>query len=336
MFSLSSLLLGLLVMLVLGICGTFYFHSIRRPKDEAAAGIRALSAMRWREFSHFVLDAMRHRGYDVLTPADEAERGQQTEFLLAKDGQRWLLGCKHGSAYRLAAPAVAEFAGSIRFQGARGGILVTPGTITPDARAPAGTALIELVDGDKLWPEVAPLLPPALIDDVRQQADERVRRQVSLTWLGSAVGGLALGLLLGGMLPRPPDVAETDSTPLPVATAAPPLAPAAAAAPSQPAPKAQTPATNTSNASIAAATPADEDAQRLEVTHRVARLPGVVRTLWSTKSTLFVEVDETSSERLADVCSVLERYENLRTARVQLQPPAGSDQRVRFRQCRTF
>ena len=90
------------------------------------------------------------------------------------------------------------------------------------------------------------------------------------------------------------------------------------------------------NTPIAAATPSDEDAQRLEVTHRVARLPGVVRTLWSTKSTLFVEVDETSSERLADVCSVLERYENLRTARVQLQPPAGSDQRVRFRQCRTF
>ena len=68
----------------------------------------------------------------------------------------------------------------------------------------------------------------------------------------------------------------------------------------------------------------------------MARLPGVARTLWSTKSTLLVEVDETSSERLADVCSVLERYENLRTARVQLQPTAGSYQRVRFRQCRTF
>jgi restriction system protein len=336
MFSLSSLLLGLLIMLVLGICGTFYFRNVRRPKDEAAAGIRALSAMRWREFSHFVLDAMRHRGYDVLTPADEAERGQQTEFLLAKDGQRWLLGCKHGSAYRLAAPAVAEFAGSIRFQGARGGILVTPGMIAPDAHAPAGAASIELVDGDKLWPEVAPLLPPALIDDVRQQADERVRRQVSLTWLGSVAGGVALGLLLGGLLPDSPAAAETDSTPLPVAVAPAAVTPAAAAAPSQPPPQVQAPGSSTTDASIAAATPADEDAQRVEVTQRVARLPGVVRTLWSTKSTLFVEVDETSSERLADVCSVLERYENLRTARVQLQPPAGSDQRVRFRQCRTF
>ena len=331
MFSLSSLLLGLLIMLVLGICGTFYFRNVRRPKDEAAAGIRALSAMRWREFSHFVLDAMRHRGYDVLTPADEADRGQQTEFLLAKDGQRWLLGCKHGSAYRLAATAVAEFAGSIRFQGARGGILVTPGTIAPDARAPAGTASIELVDGDKLWPEVAPLLPPSLLEDVRQQADERVRRQVSLTWLGSVVGGAALGLLLGGLLPETPGGAETDSTPMPVAVA--PAAVAATAATPSPPAGVTSAATNPS---IAAATPLEEDAQRIEVTERVARLPGVARTLWSTKSTLLVEVDETSSERLADVCSVLERYENLRTARVQLQPPAGSDQRVRFRQCRTF
>ena len=332
MFSLSSLLLGLLIMLVLGVCGTFYFRNVRRPKDEAAAGIRALSAMRWREFSHFVLDAMRHRGYDVLTPADEAERGQQTEFLLAKDGQRWLLGCKHGSAYHLAAHAVAEFAGSIRFQGARGGILVTPGTIAPDARTPAGTASIELVDGEKLWPEIAPLLPPSLLEDVRQQADERVRRQVSLTWLGSVVGGFALGLLLGGLLPESPEETKKDSTPLSVAAAT-PSPPAVVAAPSQPALDAAAPVAETT---IAAATPADEDVQRLQVTQRVARLPGVSRTLWSTKSTLLVEVDETSSERLADICSVLERYENLRTARVQLQPPAGSDQRVRFRQCRTF
>jgi hypothetical protein len=332
MFSLSSLLLGLLVMLVLGICGTFYFHSIRRPKDEAAAGIRALSAMRWREFSHFVLDAMRHRGYDVLTPADEAERGQQTEFLLSRGGQRWLLGCKHGSAYRLDASAVAEFAGSIRFQGARGGILVTPGTIAPDARTPAAAASIELVDGDKLWPEVAPLLPPALLEDVRQQAHDTARRQVSLAWLGAVVGGIAIGLALGGLLPdsedRPEATSEITSAPVAAAAAQSPVvaqgAPPALGTTAAPA----TPAV--------AAVPADEDAQRLEVTERVGRLPGVARALWSTKSTLLVEVDETSSERLADVCAVLERYENLRTARVHLQPPVGSDQRVRFRQCRTF
>jgi hypothetical protein len=36
--------------------------------------------------------------------SDEAERGQQTEFLLERHGERALLSCKHGSAYRLTPP----------------------------------------------------------------------------------------------------------------------------------------------------------------------------------------------------------------------------------------
>ncbi len=322
MFSLNSLLLGLLIALVAGICGTLYFRNIRRPKDEAAAGIRALSAMRWREFSHFVLDAMRHRGYDVLTADDEADRGQQTEFMLTRDGQRWLLSCKHGSAYRLAGPAVADLAASIRFQGARGGILVTPGRIEADARAPASAAAIELIDGDSLWPEIAPLLPPTLTDDIRRQADERARRQVSLSWVGAIAAGLSLGLLLGRLLP------ESNG-------AAPSPAPPAAAIAKRPI-QATLPLPVDADTATAARASEEEDAQRLEITRRVASLPGVERALWSTRSTLMVEVDETSSERLAEICTVLDRYETLRTTRVHLQPPAGSDQRVRFRQCRTY
>lgn len=320
MFSLSSLLLALLVTLVLGSCATWYFRNVRRRQDEAATGIRALSAMRWREFSHFVLDAMRHRGYDVLTHEDDIERGQQTEFLLARDGQRWLLSCKHGSAYRIAAPAVAELAGSIKFQGARGGILVTPGRIESGARLPASVAAIELVDGEALWPEVEPLLPPTLVEDVRREASERVRRQVSLSWLGAVAGGLALGLLLGGLLPDP--AADADPPPAPIAMAAPKPVAAAVA-----------PAVVTVPPTVSEA---DEEAQRIEITRRVARIPGVARVLWSTRSTLLVEVDQTSSERFAEICAVLDRYETLRTTRVHLQPPAGSDQLARFRQCRTL
>lgn len=329
MFSLSSLLLALLITLVLGSCATWYFHNIRRRQDEAAGGIRALSAMRWREFSHFVLDAMRHRGYDVLTHDDETERGQQTEFLLSRDGQRWLLGCKHGSAYRIAAPAVAELAGSIKFQGARGGILVTPGRIESGARTPAAAASIELVDGEKLWPEVAPLLPPSLTEDVRREAGDRVRRMISLSWLGAAVGGLALGMLLGSLLPDPVPAAEpapAPATPMATATATTKPVDAAPAAPVAPVASEVAPP----------ASEADEEAQRLEITRRVARIRGVAHVLWSTRSTLLVEVDQTSSERFAEICAVLDRYELLRTTRVHLQPPAGSDQRVRFRQCRTF
>ena len=42
------------------------------------------------------------------------------------------------------------------------------------------------------------------------------------------------------------------------------------------------------------------------------------------------------TERFDEVCTVLTRFANLRTSRVHLQPPEGSTQQVRFKQCATF
>ena len=52
--SATSLLVALVVIALIGALGTLYFWTIRRRQDEALNGVRALSAMRWREFSHFV------------------------------------------------------------------------------------------------------------------------------------------------------------------------------------------------------------------------------------------------------------------------------------------
>jgi hypothetical protein len=62
----------------------------------------------------------------------------------------------------------------------------------------------------------------------------------------------------------------------------------------------------------------------------------VDRAQWTTKSTLQVFVDETSTQRFDEICSVLLHYANLRTARVHLQPPENSQQLVRFKQCSTM
>ena len=56
----------------------------------------------------------------------------------------------------------------------------------------------------------------------------------------------------------------------------------------------------------------------------------------STKSTLQVYVDETSTERFDEICTVLLHYAGLRTARVHLQPPENSQQLARFKQCATM
>ena len=112
MFEPRTLLVALIVAAVLGAIATAYFGTIRRRQDEAETGIRALAAMRWREFSHFVLDAMRHRGYDILTADDEAERGQQTEFLLGRNGERAMLSTgvgeiAAGSALAILLPCIS-------------------------------------------------------------------------------------------------------------------------------------------------------------------------------------------------------------------------------------
>ncbi len=320
MFTASSMLLGLVVTLGLGAAITFYLWTVRRRQDAAASGIRALAAMRWREFSQFVLDAMRHRGYDVLTPDDETERGQQTEFLLTKDGQRSLLSCKHGSAYRLAAPAVSELAENLRFQSATSGLLVTPGQIESAARAPARAAGIELIDGATLWPEIAPLLPLSLTEEVNHLADVRAKRQIGFAWLGALAAGAVVAMLGAGAAPAP----TPTPTPTPVVVAR-----------QQPAVVATAPAAAATVPPVML-TLEEEDAQRQEVIGTISSLPGIDRALWSTRSTLLVHLADDGRDRLTEICAILVRYDSLRASRVQLQPPPGSTQRVRFRQCQAY
>jgi hypothetical protein len=87
---------------------------------------------------------------------------------------------------------------------------------------------------------------------------------------------------------------------------------------------------------VVAASAEEEEQQRAEVVRMVGTLPGVDRAQWTTKSTLQVFVDETSTQRFDEICSVLLHYANLRTARVHLQPPENSQQLVRFKQCSTM
>lgn len=308
-------LLALFVMVLVGGAGSAWLWLVRRRQDEAEAGVRALAGMRWREFSRFVVDAMRHRGYDVDVNAEALERGQQSDFILRSDGKRWLLSCKHGSAYRIGAPAVKELEGALHFNGAAGGLLVTTGQVQADARAAAARAKVELLGGAALWKEIAPLLPESLRDQLATAAEQRARRQVGLAWAVALLAGLGVGVFAGAGDPAAP---------------APVTSPARAVPQPAPAPE----ATADSPAPLDPA--AQEELDRVTVADRVSDLPGVDNAVWSTRSTLLVFLADDEVDRLPQVCSVLEHYEVLRTSRIQLQPPTGSTRPVRFRQCWTM
>ncbi len=307
-------ILPILSVLVVGVPASFYLQRIRLPRDEAAAGVASLAGMRWRDFIHLVLDALIRRGYErVFEPSDEGE------YVLERDGQRFLLSSKHGAAYVLGSTAIAEFASAIRMRNLGGGLLVTPGQFAPEAAPLARAQRIELLDGPTLWPELQPLLPEEQRATIVAPSKARARQQVLVAW----GAGFLAGAMLFVLMHRGGETAPTPAQSSVVASVGAHPSKAARAAP----------------ASIVPA-PTEGDAalqqHRKEVAEAISDLPLVDRALWETQSTLLVTLLDDSADPLPSICPLLARYDELAPTRLQLQPPAGSTKSVRFVQCRAF
>lgn len=311
-------LIPIAVFLLLGFAASFYLYRIRLPRDEAAAGVTALAGMRWRDFIHLVLAALNKRGYERIFDPDAA--GDEGEYLLERNGQRWLLSSKHGAAYVLGSTAIAEFANAIRMRGAAGGLLVTPGQFAPEAVPLAAAQRIELLDGPKLWPQLRPLLPEHQRAVVSAPAQAQARRHVLLAWGGA--------LVVGALLFTLSDLGSTDS-----ATATTPVAP-----PTKPnaAARAPAPAAVAETSSPAPTDPAQLEQRRREVARAISKLSTVHRAVWSTQSTLLVYLADELADPMPDICPLLVRDNELGASRIQLQPPHGSTRPVRFVQCRAY
>lgn len=313
------------VMVLVGIGATLYLLRIRLPREQAAAGVASLAAMRWRDFIHLVLDALIRRGYErVFEPGDSDQDGS---YVLEREGQRFLLSSKHGAAYVLGSTAIAEFANAIRMRGAAGGLLVTPGRFAPEAAPLARAQRIELLDGPTLWPELQPLLPEDQRTSVAAPSVSSLYRSLVMAWSVAIVAAIALFTLLhheratGTSAGNAVQAAAAQPIQHPVALAKParPVKPGARAA-SSPEPT----------------DPVQVEARRRNVADAISRLPGVDRAIWETQSTLLVYLLDDQFNPLPGICPELERYDELAASRLQLQPPAGSARPVRFVQCRAY
>jgi len=320
MLTASFVLIALGVAVVLGGALTAYLWLVRRERLEVTTGIQTLAAMRWREFSHFVIEALHAQGFEASRSEPQTESNRQSDLLLDRGEQTWLLSCKQGAKYRITASQVNGFAKSVREAHASGGILATLGRIETGARARHQN--IELLDGATLWPLIEPLLPPSLHTDLAARARADTVRNTELAWLMSLLAGIALAMLLA------PTTSETRQGAGISANAVADVAPIAPATPQPtvlPEPAPLMPA------------PVSEDELRDEEMRTVSTLPGIERALWSTRSTLVVYLQDPADDKeIAELCAALERYDALRASRLQLQPPTGSDAPVRFMQCRAF
>ena len=322
-------LVAIAVIALIGTAATVYFRNFQMRRDETAAGIVALSGVSWRTFIHMVLDALSRRGFERVVDSETASG--DSDFALEHNGERYLLSCKHGSAFVLGRLTVNELANDINLNNAAGGFLLTQGKITEDARPVAALQRIELLDGQTLWPQLRDFLPAEQLASIRANAAQLARQRVLSSWLVALLAGVAMFL----MLPNAP--AGSKSTPSAAAAeaAATPIEPAEAPTPAQ-----ATGASTTTEAQDSTTETVDPAAgveqQRNDVARTISTLPDVDRAIWSSESTLQVFLSEVDGDAFTRICPLIERFDELASSRIQLTPPQGSDARVRFRQCRSY
>ena len=312
-------LFGLAITLLVGTAATAYLWLIRRRDDETAAGLLALAGMRWRDFSRLVLEAMELRGLQRIPSAHEENQDHSSSFILSGEGKRQLLACKHGSAYRIGSAAVEEFASEVRLRGAQGGILVTEGVLDDDGLEKAGKHNIEIIDGPKLWPAVRPMVEGKLQRRIVGNASARARRHIAIAWLGSLTLGAATALVFPSVLGTSPDNAVNASLAAAAPTAVPGVAPS--------------PQASTSIVAPVVTSDVDTERHRAEISRKLANTAGISRGVWISRSTLAVDRLVAEEAAWPMVCKQLQAYPDLALTRVQMNPPPGSEDQVRWRQC---
>ena len=307
----------------------FWFGVSRRRKAETELGIQSLATLKWRECIAIVLEALQREGYQVL--ADSSDGG--TDFLLRHGDEKVLLDYKHGTAYRLGEASVREFEAAVRLRGATRGILITLGSMEHRAATVAAEGHVQLLDGVHLWTKLRPFLNDKLLDQVSSQAAAATRKGM---WKGLVASGLAGVLVFAAgqvMSPTAPAVAAPPSA---IASSLQPSGSQPAPQPAQEAMLRQLNATAQAMEAVARLTPEQLAKRRADAAKQVSQISQVATAAWSAPRTLLITLNHTDGKDkvlVAEACRILVQNEEMRFTRIQLNPPAGSTQAVRWRLC---
>jgi restriction system protein len=109
----------------------------------------AITSMNWRDFERLVGEAFRRQGFTVTGFGGSGPDGG-VDLGLSRNGQRFLVQCKHWRKRQVGVTVVRELNGVMSAQRAHGGFVVTGGEFTREAREFARTTKIELIDGSAL------------------------------------------------------------------------------------------------------------------------------------------------------------------------------------------
>jgi len=122
---------------------------LERQKD-----IGTLRAIGWQEFEELVGEAYRRKGYAVTESGGGGADGG-VDLILKKEHEKILVQCKHWKIDKVGVKVVRELFGVIAAEGATGGVLISSGRFTQEARDFARGKPIELLDGSEVLKFVA-------------------------------------------------------------------------------------------------------------------------------------------------------------------------------------
>lgn len=121
-----------------------------------------LLELNWKDFEFLLTEWYKKQGYKTeLTGGGGADGG--VDIKLHKDGELYLVQCKHYKAWKVSVSVVRELFGVVAANNAAGGFLVTSGKFTKDAIEFANGKNIELVDGAEL---------ALILDEVKQPVSQ--------------------------------------------------------------------------------------------------------------------------------------------------------------------
>jgi len=156
---------------LIGTVGSAMGRAKRRRLLAAAAdamGSENLSGMSWQEFEMLVGEAFRRRGFRVQETDGGPDGGM--DLVLAKDGARHLVQCKHWKSRKVGVKTVRELFGVMNAEGAVSGYLVTSGGFTKEAWSFADGKNLQLMDGSALRKLIQEVQPSASVVAARQPA----------------------------------------------------------------------------------------------------------------------------------------------------------------------
>ncbi len=132
----------------------------RRMRRELLNTGHAVNDFTWQAFERLVGEALRRQGFSVEETGASGPDGG-VDLIARKDGEKYLVQCKHWRALQVGVPVVRELYGAMAAEGAVGGFVVTSGSFTAPAREFASGRNLKLVDAARLRRWIAAANKPA-------------------------------------------------------------------------------------------------------------------------------------------------------------------------------